>query len=75
MKEQRQINLQISLNPENRSHMELLKWIDTQTKNRSSYIRETMVMRMMGFVGSIGNTVPSECIDLSREEAFSIIQV
>lgn len=44
----KQINLQMSLNPENKSHMDLLNWIDDQTTNRSSFIREAMFMRMSG---------------------------
>lgn len=67
-----QINLQVALNPENKSHRDLLKWIDTETKNRSSFIRETLIMRMMGFVGA-GNS--SNNSDISKEEALSIIQV
>lgn len=54
MKEQ-QINLQAALNTENNSHMQLLSWLDDQTKNRSSFIRETLFMRMWGIVG--GNII------------------
>jgi hypothetical protein len=78
MKEQQQINLQVSLNPDNKSHMDLLKWINVETTNRSSFIRETLFMRMVGFIGSMGNNgaaVSLEDNDISMEEALSIIQV
>jgi hypothetical protein len=50
MKE-RQIQLQSVLNPENLSHMQLWDWLNKQTTNRSSFIRETLLLRMMGMIG------------------------
>ncbi|NBI28080.1 hypothetical protein [Chengkuizengella marina] len=46
MKEQ--INLQSALNPLNQNHMRLWEWLNEQTNNRSSFIRETLFMRMSG---------------------------
>jgi hypothetical protein len=69
--------LQVALNYNNKSHMDLLKWIDTETTNRSSFIRETMFMRMMGVIGSVrdvGN-ISSQDNEISVDDVLSIIQV
>lgn len=72
----KQINLQVALNPENKSHMDLLNWIDKETKNRSSFIRETMFMRMMGLVGGIKNEISfHQSNEVNVDDALSIIQV
>jgi hypothetical protein len=33
--------------------MELLDWLEDQTTNKSSFIRETLLMRMMGMIGAV----------------------
>jgi hypothetical protein len=72
----KQINLQVALNPENKSHMDLLKWIDTETKNRSSFIRETLFMRMMGLVGGMRSEFTfHQSNEVDVDDALSIIQV
>lgn len=76
MEANKQINLQVALNTENKSHMDLLKWIDKETKNRSSFIRETMFMRMMGLIGGMRNEVSFyQSNEVNVDDALSIIQV
>lgn len=71
-----QINLQIALNPENKSHMQLWKWINEQTTNRSSFIRETLFMRMMGIIGAVGANLQMQINDeLDRNEVLRLIEV
>lgn len=75
MKEQ--INVPIAFNRKNNSHMSLLSWIDQQTTNRSAFIRETVLMRMMGIIGRSSEsqieTVRESEIDIN--EALRIIQI
>lgn len=71
-----QINLQVSFNPKNRSHMELLSWINTQTTNKSSFIRESVLMRMVGMFGVRGvelQEFKQEEIDVN--EVLRLIQI
>lgn len=72
------VNLQISFNLNNKSHRQLIKWIDEQTTNRSGFIRETLVMRMMGFQNvNLGNQ-PSNNVQVQsfdEDEVFRLIQV
>jgi NhaP-type Na+/H+ or K+/H+ antiporter len=71
-----QINLQIALNPENKSHMQLWKWINEQTTNRSSFIRETLFMRMMGIIGVVGANLQMQIDEeLDRNEVMRLIEV
>lgn len=73
----RQINIQMSLNPQNKSHMDLLEWMNEQTKNKSSFIRETMFMRMVGIYGVRSVEVQStrEEIGFDQNEILKLIQV
>lgn len=75
MKEQ--INVPIAFNRKNNSHMSLLSWIDQQTTNRSAFIRETVLMRMMGIIGRSTETAfePVKEIDIDVHEALRIIQI
>lgn len=72
-----QINLQVSFNPKNRSHIEILNWLNEQTTNRSSFIRETILMRMMGMFG-VRNIERSEIPsmnDIDQDEVMRLIEV
>lgn len=42
-----QVNWPVAFNPENKSHIDLMNWISKQTTNRSSFIRETLMLRML----------------------------
>lgn len=45
--------IQISLNPENKFHMQLLKWIDDQSpSNRADFAYDSIVMRYVEFMGN-----------------------
>jgi hypothetical protein len=73
-----QINLQSALNPENRSHMQLWKWLNEQTTNRSSFIRETLFMRMMGMIGVRVDTsleFEKQKEEIDADEVMRLIQV
>lgn len=72
-----QICLQCALNPENKSHMQLWDWLNEQTTNRSSFIRETLFMRMMGMIGGKmfeqqGNRQTDE---IDTDEVLRLIQI
>jgi hypothetical protein len=74
MKEQ-QI-LQCALNPQNLSHMQLWNWLNEQTTNRSSFIRETLVMRMMGFVGRrVDEQSYIPMAEIDTDEVLRLIQI
>ncbi|OPH61744.1 hypothetical protein BC351_00440 [Paenibacillus ferrarius] len=77
MDNQKQICLQVALNPENKSHMDLLEWIDEETKNRSSFIRETLFLRKMGMIGSAKSGFSMDTVqnDISVDDVMSIINV
>lgn len=71
------VRLQVAFNPENKSHRDLLEWIDAETVNRSSFIRETLLMRMLGVVGTVKplDANAFEHNEISREAALEIISV
>jgi hypothetical protein len=77
MKEQ--INVPICFNKNNLSHITLLNWIDQQTTNRSAFIRETVLMRMMGLIGrsseSSKNPFSEQEPEIDIDEALRIIQI
>lgn len=57
--------------------MQLLEWIDQETTNRSSFIRETMFMRMMGqmnYSQPKEKSMPVESV-FDKDEILNIIQV
>jgi hypothetical protein len=70
-----QINLQSSLNPENRSHMKLWDWINEETTNRSSFIRETLYLRMMGKFKSTEEKEVRSQSEFDADEVLRLIQV
>lgn len=72
----RQVNYQVSFNPKSRSHVALMEWLESQTVNRSSFIRETLSMRMMGMFGYRSIEVQEEAVEeINREDALRLIEV
>jgi hypothetical protein len=56
--------------------MQLWNWLNEQTTNRSSFIRETLVMRMMGFIGRRADEqvyIPS--VEIDTDEVLRLIQI
>ncbi|NDI34661.1 hypothetical protein [Chengkuizengella sediminis] len=43
-----QINVQIAFNPNNKHHMNMLNWLNEQSSNRSSFIKEVLFHWMEG---------------------------
>jgi hypothetical protein len=71
-----QICLQCALNPSNKSHMQLWDWLNEQTTNRSSFIRETLFMRMMGFSSrKYENDEVMLTDDIDTDEVLRLIQI
>jgi len=54
--------------------MELLNWINVQTTNKSSFIRESLLMRMV-MAKTSPRVVENQSDGIDFNEALSIIQI
>lgn len=70
-----QVNWQVSFNPRNMSHRQVMDWIQEQTTNRSSFIRETLVMRMMGMFGFKSADSQEAEREIDADEVLRLIEV
>lgn len=74
--EDKMIVWQISLNPKNVSHRKLMDWVNSQTTNRSSFIREALIMRMYGELreGSVNEGYKKQ-EEIDKNEVLRLIEV
>ncbi|MDP5275253.1 hypothetical protein [Chengkuizengella axinellae] len=68
-----QINVQVVFNPKNQHHMNILSWLNEQSKNRSSYIRELLFNRMEGKEKAVVHPVNKPVSNNDESEILNLL--